>query len=187
MIASDVDNPLCGPKGATATFGPQKGARPEDIARLDAALAQTAGAVEDALGRRLRDVPGAGAAGGMGFAALALGAELRSGVEIVAELRGLDRALAGATLCVTGEGAIDRQTLHGKTVDGVARHARSAGIPVVAVGGSVDPEVERELAGRGIACLPIVTAPTPLADAMRDAVPLLEATGARLARLLGIA
>jgi glycerate 2-kinase len=183
-VASDVDNPLCGPSGASAVFGPQKGAKPEDVPRLDAALAQTADAVAKALGRDLRDVPGAGAAGGAGFALLALGAHLRPGIEIIAELRGLERALEGATLCITGEGAIDAQTLHGKTVDGVARYARARRVPVVALAGAVDPAVEPELAKRGVICIPIVTRPLPLEDAMRDAALLIEAAAARVARTL---
>lgn len=182
QVASDVDNPLCGAAGASAVFGPQKGAKAEDIPRLDAALAQTADAVARALGRDLREVPGAGAAGGAGFALLALGATIRPGIEIIAELRGLAPALEGATLCVTGEGAIDAQTLHGKTVDGVARYAARAGVPVVALGGAVDPAVEPELARRGVVCFPIVTRPVPLADAMREAILLIEAAAARLAR-----
>src|SRR5579872_2500882 len=129
LVASDVDNPLCGPNGASAIFGPQKGAKPRDVPKLDAALAQTADAMARALGRDLRDTPGAGAAGGAGFALLALGAHLRPGVEIVAELAGLPDALAGATLCATGEGSIDAQTLRGKTIAGVARYASQARVP----------------------------------------------------------
>lgn len=184
QVASDVDNPLCGPSGASAIFGPQKGAKPQDVARLDAALAQAADAVARALGRDLRDAPGAGAAGGAGFALLALGATIRPGIEIVAELRGLAAALEGATLCVTGEGAIDEQTLRGKTVDGIARYAARAAVPVVAFGGAIDRTVEPELARRGIVCSPILTRPIPLADAMRDGVALIEAAAARLARTL---
>lgn len=184
LVASDVDNPLCGPHGASAIFGPQKGAKPQDVPKLDAALTQTADAVERALGRDLRDTPGAGAAGGAGFGLLVLGAELRPGVEIVAELSGLPRALVGASLCITGEGAIDAQTLHGKTVFGVARYAARANVPVLAFGGSVDPAAEAEFARAGIVCVPVVTQPTSLEAAMRDAPALLEAAAARAARLL---
>jgi len=184
LVASDVDNPLCGPNGASAIFGPQKGAKPQDVPKLDAALAQTADAMARAIGRDMRDVPGAGAAGGAGFALLALGARLRPGVEIVAELCGLPQALSGATLCVTGEGSIDRQTLRGKTVFGVARYAARANVPVIALGGRVDTGVEAELAAHGIVCEPVLTAPMPVEEAMRDALPLIEAASARIARML---
>ena len=184
LVASDVDNPLCGPNGASAIFGPQKGASAADVPKLDAALAQTADAMAKALGRDLRNTPGAGAAGGVGFALLALGAQLRPGVDIVAELRHLPEALEGATLCITGEGSIDAQTLRGKTVFGVARYAARAGAPVIAFGGRVDASVEAELARHGIVCAPVVTGPLPLEDAMRDAVRLIEGAAARAARLL---
>jgi glycerate 2-kinase len=186
LVASDVDNPLCGPNGASAIFGPQKGAKPQDIPKLDAALAQTADAMARALGRDLRDVPGAGAAGGAGFALLALGAQLRRGVEIVAELCGLPQALRGASLCMTGEGSIDGQTLRGKTVFGVARYAAQANVPVIALGGRVDRSIEADLAALGIVCEPVVTEPMPIADAMRDAVALIEAAAARIARTLAL-
>ena len=186
LVASDVDNPLCGQNGASAMFGPQKGAKPGDVAKLDAALAGTADAMARALGRDLRNVPGAGAAGGVGFALLALGAELRPGVQIVAELCGLPEALRGATLCITGEGSIDAQTLRGKTVFGVARYATQAGVPVIALGGRIDTSVEAELAASGIVCEPILTTPMPLEQAMRDAVALIEAAAARVARTLAL-
>ncbi|MGA3038715.1 MAG: glycerate kinase [Vulcanimicrobiaceae bacterium] len=186
LVASDVDNPLCGPNGASAIFGPQKGAKPQDIPKLDAALAQTADAMARALGRDVRDVPGAGAAGGVGFALLALGAQLRPGVDIVAELCGLPQALSGASLCVTGEGSIDGQTLRGKTVFGVARYAAQANVPVIALGGRIDTSVEAALAAHGIVCEPVVTEPMPLEDAMRNAVALIEAAAARIARTLSL-
>jgi glycerate kinase len=186
LVASDVDNPLCGPSGASAVFGPQKGAKPQDIPKLDAALAKTADAMTKALGRDLRNVPGAGAAGGVGFALLALGAELRPGVDIIAQLCGLERAMEGATLCLTGEGAIDEQTLRGKTVSGVARYARHAGAVVVAFGGRVDADAERELAERGVVCVPVVVGPMTLEDAMRHALQLLEDAAVRTARLLAL-
>jgi glycerate kinase len=186
VVACDVDNPLCGESGASAVFGPQKGARPEDITRLDAALGQTADAMARVLGRDLRDVPGAGAAGGVGFALLALGAELRPGVEVVAELCGLERALEGASLCMTGEGSIDAQTLRGKTIAGVAAYAGRAGVPVIAFGGRVDSEAEAELAGRGIVCVCVVPGPMPVDAAMREATRLVEEAAARTARLLSL-
>src|SRR5690606_36056746 len=119
-------------------FGPQKGAEPGQVAELDAALARLAETSARQLGRDLRDEPGAGAAGGLGFAARAfLGAEFRRGVEGVAALGGLAQAVRGAALVLTGEGRMDAQTLHGKTPAGVARIAHAAGVPVVALAGSL--------------------------------------------------
>ena len=182
-VASDVDNPLTGPSGASAVFGPQKGAAGADVAALDAALGHFADVVARVRGRDVRDAPGAGAAGGMGFALIALlGARLRPGVEIVAELRGLAQALDGAALCLSGEGRIDEQTLHGKTVDGVARLARAHAVPVLAFGGSIDPLVEPALYERGIVCLPIASAPLSLEDSMAKATDLLRSAAARAAR-----
>ena len=183
-VACDVDNPLCGPRGASAIFGPQKGADPEAVAELDAALAHFADVVARTIGRDLRDVAGAGAAGGLGFGfGAVLGATLRPGVDVIADARGLAGALRGADVCFTGEGRIDVQTLGGKTVDGVARYASVEGVPVVAFGGSVDAEVESALARRGVACMPVVDGPMELADAIRRAPALLRAAAARAMRL----
>ncbi|KID11992.1 glycerate kinase, partial [Rhodobacteraceae bacterium PD-2] len=108
----DVNNPLCGPHGASAIFGPQKGANPEQVQQLDAALGHFADHCAQVLPRDVRDEPGSGAAGGLGFAAKAfLGAQFRAGVEVVAELVGLDEAVRGADLVITGEGRFDAQTL----------------------------------------------------------------------------
>lgn len=183
IVASDVDNPLCGKTGASAVFGPQKGASAGDVARLDEKLAATADAVAKALGKDLRNEPGAGAAGGAGFALLALGAQMRPGVDIVADLFGLPQALRGADVCMTGEGAIDGQTLHGKTVAGVARYASAEGVPVLAFGGSVDAAAEDALSSAGITCVPVVSSPLTLAEAMRDVENLVEAAAARATRL----
>ena len=186
-VASDVDNPLCGPDGAAAIFGPQKGAGADDVARLDRALEHFANVAAGVVERDVRDEPGAGAAGGLGFAFLAfLHARLRPGVEIIAELRGLDAALARASLCLSGEGRIDRQTLRGKTVAGVAGIARRNRVPVIAFGGSVEPEAEAELAARGIACIPIVERPMDLTAAVDEAATLVEHAAARVARLLAL-
>ncbi|WP_261793361.1 glycerate kinase, partial [Pseudomonas aeruginosa] len=137
-VAADVDNPLCGPRGASAVFGPQKGASAEQVAQLDAALAHFAKVVAATLGEDFSRVPGVGAAGGLGFAARAfLRARFRPGIELVAELAGLADALVGADLVLTGEGRLDAQSLHGKTPVGVARIARQAGVPVVALAGSL--------------------------------------------------
>ncbi len=132
LLASDVDNPLLGPVGAAAIYGPQKGASPADVAVLDAALARWSDVVDPVAAA----LPGAGAAGGVGYGALAvLGAERRPGIELVLDLIGFHVQLAGAVLVVTGEGSVDEQTLHGKAVAGVADAARAAGVGVVAVCG----------------------------------------------------
>ncbi len=136
VVASDVDNPLLGPRGAAAVYGPQKGASAAEVAELEVALARWAHAVAEATGRDVADSPGAGAAGGVGFAALAvLGATLQPGIDLVLDLVGFRSALPGTQLVITGEGSLDEQTLHGKAPVGVAAVARSAGVPVVAVAG----------------------------------------------------
>ncbi|MEU7818843.1 glycerate kinase [Pseudonocardia sp. NPDC049154] len=145
VLACDVDNPLLGPDGAAAVYGPQKGAGPQEVAALEAGLAHWARLVGSS-----PDVPGAGAAGGVGFAALAvLGARRRPGIEVVLELVGFAEHLAGAALVVTGEGAMDAQTLHGKAPAGVAAAARAAGVPVVAACGRCEVSAA-ELAAAGI-------------------------------------
>ncbi len=135
-LACDVDNPLLGPTGAAAVYGPQKGATASQVLLLDGALRTWADLVADATGSDLRDVPGAGAAGGTGFGAMAvLGAVARPGVEIVLELADFGVKVRGADLVVTGEGSLDAQSLHGKAPVGVAAAARDAGVPVIAVAG----------------------------------------------------
>lgn len=135
-IACDVSNPLVGSQGASAIFGPQKGATPEMVAQLDACLAHYARIVAQETGRDLAAVPGAGAGGGIAMAMLAfLGGRLRPGSEIVADAVGLDAAVRGADLVVTGEGRIDSQSVNGKTPVGVARVAKRHGKPVIAIGG----------------------------------------------------
>jgi glycerate 2-kinase len=150
-VACDVDNPLLGPHGAAAVYGPQKGADDDAVARLDGALASWArvlGAATGTAGRE--DEPGAGAAGGVGYGSLTLlGARLRPGFDLVAELLGFDDRLAGADLVVTGEGRLDAQTLHGKGPAGVAARATAAGVPVLALAGSVALDRD-ELAAAGI-------------------------------------
>jgi glycerate kinase len=184
-VAADVDNPLCGPHGASAVFGPQKGATAAQVAALDAALARLASVVTATLHVAHHDLPGSGAAGGLAYGLRAvLGARVRPGVEIVAELRGLSAALDGAALCYTGEGSIDVQTLRGKTVAGVGRLARAAGVALVAAfGGRVDAEAERALARDGIVALPICDRPLPQAEAFAEAAVLLERAAARATRL----
>lgn len=179
VLASDVDNPLTGPKGAPAVFGPQKGASPEDVAALDAALAHYA----SVLGPEEAELPGAGAAGGIGYGALvALGAGFRPGIEVMLDILGFDDALSRATLVVTGEGSLDEQTLHGKAPAGVAAAARAKGVDVVAVCGRL--ALGRDaLAGAGIsrAYALLELEPDPAA-CMAQAGPLLERVAESVAR-----
>jgi glycerate 2-kinase len=135
-VAADVDSPLLGPHGAAEVFGPQKGASPTQVSELASGLRRWAAVVAAATGEDLSGRPGTGAAGGVGFAAQAvLGATARPGTALVLELAGLDAALAGAALVVTGEGALDEQSLAGKAPVGVARAAARRGVPVIAVAG----------------------------------------------------
>jgi glycerate 2-kinase len=181
VVASDVDNPLLGPNGAAAVYGPQKGADPDDVALLDAALAHWADVLDAATGTALRDRPGAGAAGGVGYGALAaLGAELKPGIDMVLELVGFADALPGARLVVTGEGSLDEQTLSGKAPAGVAAAAVAAGIPVVTVSGRLALRPE-QLAAAGVKQAYALTDIEPdLARCLAEPGPLLE----RLARKL---
>ncbi|WP_245717329.1 glycerate kinase [Nocardia jejuensis] len=135
-VASDVDNPLLGPRGAAHVYAPQKGAGPDEVEALEQGLARFAEISRRDLGTDLSERPGAGAAGGVGFAALAyLGAQIRPGIEIILEQLDFDTLLGGARMVITGEGALDRQTLHGKAPIGVARAAARAEVPVVAASG----------------------------------------------------
>lgn len=173
-IASDVDNPLCGPEGASHTFGPQKGASPEQVRLLDDSLRRFADVCARDLGRDLRDAPGAGAAGGLGFAGHAfLNARFRPGVEVVAELGKLAQAMEGATLAFTGEGRMDAQTLRGKTPAGVARIAQRAGVPVVALAGSLGDGYQALHAGGITAAFSLAPGPVTLEKACENAAQYL--------------
>lgn len=187
-VAADVDNPLCGANGASAIFGPQKGANPEQVQALDQALARFADHCADVLGKDVRDEPGSGAAGGMGFAAKAfMGAQFRPGVEVVAELAGLDALVQGADLVITGEGRFDAQTLRGKTPLGVARVAKRHGVPVVVLAGTLGAGYE-QLYGQGIdAAFALASGPMSLEQACAEAGALLKARAADVARLWQVA
>jgi glycerate 2-kinase len=182
MVASDVDNPLLGPRGAAAVFGPQKGATARDIEVLEAGLTVWERAVQEATGRDVAGQPGAGAAGGAGFAALAvLGAQIRPGIELVLELVGFEKAVAGADLVVTGEGSLDEQSLAGKAPVGVAEAARAHGVPVVAVAGR-SSLTDQQLATAGIsACYRLSDLEPDPARSMAGAAPLLTEVGRRIA------
>jgi glycerate kinase len=140
--ACDVDNPLTGPSGASAVYGPQKGASPDDVALLDRALGHLAAVVQRDLGVDLREEPGAGAAGGLGFGLLAFcGARLRPGVEVVMDAVGLPQRIVEADLVITGEGSLDEQSLHGKVPAGVLAVCELAGVPAAIVCGRATIEV----------------------------------------------
>lgn len=188
VIASDVTNPLCGPRGAAATYGPQKGADPPTVAALDAALATYGKAIEKATGRLVADLPGAGAAGGTTAGLIGLAqATVRPGVEVVAELVGLAEALETADLVITGEGRADEQTLQGKTATGVATLARPRATPVALLCGALGDRAEALDAAMSLAVVqPIVDRPMSLDEAMADTERLLQAGAARLARTIGI-
>ncbi|WP_288462478.1 glycerate kinase [uncultured Pseudomonas sp.] len=184
VIAADVDNPLCGPQGASQIFGPQKGASPEQVRELDAALAHFATVTAATLGRDVSEQPGAGAAGGVGFAALAfLQATFRPGIEVVAELVGLEEALQDADLAVTGEGRLDGQTLRGKTPAGVLRLAQRHGVPVVAVAGSLGEGYDALYPQGLAAAFSLVPGPLSLEEALAQAEGLLERTARDIGRL----
>lgn len=137
-IMSDVNNPLCGARGATAIFGPQKGVAAGEVERIDALVARFATLAEAATGRNVATQPGAGAAGGLGFALQLVGGRFASGAEVIADLVGLDAALAGADWAITGEGRSDAQTLLGKAPLVVAKRAARAGVPVTLLSGALD-------------------------------------------------
>lgn len=149
IAATDVDNPLLGLHGASAVYGPQKGASPDDVQRLDAALARWAAALHRDLGADVANRPGAGAAGGLGAALYALGATRRSGIELVLDAVGLAGQIAAADLVITGEGSYDAQSLRGKAVSGVARIAAEQALPCLVLAGTVEVGV-REAAAHGV-------------------------------------
>ena len=185
-IACDVTNPLLGPAGAAAVYGPQKGASVAQVETLDARLALFADALEAATGRRERDTPGAGAAGGLGFGLLCLadrfaGVRLVPGIDLVMAEAGFDDALAAADLVLTGEGRIDAQTAFGKTALGVARRAQAAGVPCIAIGGGVTPEGVASLAAVGARAVPVHDVPVTLEEAIAAGTAPLAACAERLA------
>ncbi|MBF8174029.1 glycerate kinase [Streptomyces olivaceus] len=187
VLASDVDNPLTGPKGAPAVYGPQKGASPDDVRALDAALGHFAKVLEGTEGVGARAAgyaasPGAGAAGGIGFGAMLLGARFRPGIEVMLDVLGFAPALERADLVITGEGSLDEQTLHGKAPAGVAAAARAAGKEVVAVCGRL--ALPAEALGRaGIRrAYPLTDVEPDVAKCIADAGPILERVAEAVAR-----
>jgi glycerate kinase len=180
MVACDVSNPLTGPQGASAVYGPQKGADDAAVQELDAALARLARVIERDLGKRVAEVPGAGAAGGTGAGLIAfLDAKLVPGAPLVVEASGLDRQLEGADLVITGEGQADSQTAYGKAPGEVAKRAKAARIPVLLIAGSKGAGWEA-LSGLGVTG--VVTLDEEgdnLQQLMRDAGQMLTRAAAR--------
>jgi glycerate kinase len=186
-IACDVDNPLVGPRGASAVFGPQKGASPEMVRQLDAALAHYADIVRRDLGQDIAQMPGAGAGGGIaGAMVVFLNGQLRPGIEIVTEAVGLDAAVRDADLVVTGEGRIDGQTVNGKTPMGVARVARRHGKPVVAIGGSLANDADAVHAHGIEVVVAAVARPCSVAEALAAAEDNLRRAARNLAAALAL-
>ncbi|HWH24823.1 MAG TPA: glycerate kinase [Candidatus Limnocylindria bacterium] len=190
-VASDVSNPLLGERGAAATYGPQKGADERQVGQLEAALAHYADVVEAEVGRHLRAVPGAGAAGGTTFGLLAIAArfasfEIRAGVSVVMQLTGFEAALAEADLVLTGEGRVDAQTAYGKTAMGVARAARGAGVAAVCFGGGATPDGIATLAEAGVIVVPVTEQPMSTEQAIAAGPAPLVRAAERAARLVSL-
>jgi len=188
QTAVDVDNPLLGERGASAIFGPQKGASEADVARLDAALAHFADHAARALGEDFRELPGAGAAGGMGFAARAfLGAALRPGIELVMDQVDFDSLLAGADWVITGEGQLDGQSLSGKTPIGIARRAERFGVPTVVLAGRLGDQWQAAFDYGITAAFALADGPITLDEALARCGELLSDRARTLARLWRVA
>ena len=190
-VASDVSNPLLGDHGAAATYGPQKGAGPDDVERLDRALTRYADVLEATTGHAIREVPGAGAAGGATAGLLAVADRFRSlavrpGVGEVMALAGFEAALRESDLVLTGEGRVDAQTRFGKTAQGVAERARAAGLPCLCFGGGVTPEGAAVLATAGALAIPVIEAPATVDAAMAAGTAPVERAAERTARLVGL-
>jgi len=191
QVACDVSNPLCGPTGAAAVYGPQKGATPEQVQDLDRRLIRFADSLDAETGRPERTTPGAGAAGGVGYALLSIqdrfrGFGLRPGVDLVMDAAGFDAKLERADLVITGEGRIDSQTAFGKTALGVARRTQASGVPCIAVGGGVEPEGIAALEEIGAIAVPVIERAQTVEDAMAAGTVPLERCGERIARLVGV-
>ncbi len=187
LVACDVNNPLTGPQGASAIYGPQKGATPEMVGTLDAALRHFSEVVRRDIGAEIDSLQGAGAAGGLGGGMVAfLNAELRAGVDIVLDVIGLDEALDGADLVLTGEGALDYQTVYNKAPIGVAKRASRLGIPVVAIAGTLGDRY-RLVHEHGIdAAVGITSAPMSLEEASTRATELIADATAQTMRMMRV-
>ncbi|MCU4581760.1 glycerate kinase [Acinetobacter gyllenbergii] len=184
-LAADVTNPLCGTNGASHIFGPQKGASPQQVLELDQALSHFADVTTQLLGVDQRNEAGAGAAGGLGFAARTfLKAEFRSGVEVIAELNQLAAKIQGADWVITGEGKFDEQTLNGKTPFGVAKIAQAANIPVIVIAGTLGENYQALYPHGVTAAFSLTSGPTSLEEACQNAAELIHARTTDIARLI---
>ncbi len=187
LVACDVDNPLFGPRGASAVYGPQKGASPDMVQELDAALGVFAGVAQAATGRDIALLPGAGAAGGLGAGLLFFTpASLRPGVAIVLETTGFEALVQGADLVITGEGRTDFQTAMGKAPVGVAAAAKRHGVPVVCLAGGLGDGADEVLRHGIDALATTVPQPMSLEDCMGQGAALVEAAAARACRLVKV-
>jgi glycerate 2-kinase len=183
LIASDVENPLIGPHGASHVFGPQKGATPETVEILDACLANYADEVEKITGVHLHDLPGAGAAGGIGGAFQSFfPSKMRRGIDVVIEHTGLQKALEGADLVLTGEGQVDFQTASGKTPMGVAQASKSQNIPTIILAGSIGSGIEVLYQHGVVSVNSIINKPMTLNEAIENAADLLEESAEQVVR-----
>jgi len=167
-VLTDVDNPLCGPTGATAVFGPQKGVLPEQVAVFDQGIAQLARLCDAWAGSAVSQQAGAGAAGGLGYALMLLGAKRRPGAEVVCETMQLDAHLRDADWLITGEGKSDAQTLHGKLPLVAAHHAQAARVPAILLSGDIAPESRVMLEQKFVGCFSVVDAEVTLDEALGD-------------------
>ena len=184
-VACDVDHPLTGKRGASAVFGPQKGATPEMVTILDANLARFAQVVKETLGIDVDPIPGAGAAGGLGAGLIALlGASLKRGVDVVADAVQLDKHMAQASLVITGEGKIDGQTIHGKTPVGVAKRAKKYGVPVIGIAGMLGEDCDAVYRHGIDALFSIVPGTVSLETALLNGEKYTEQLAENLARLI---
>ena len=185
IAATDVTNPLCGPDGASAVFGPQKGANPDVVRELDAALFNYARVVARDVGRDVSEQPGAGAAGGLGAGLMAFaGATLQSGIDMVCEVINFDALLEGADLVITGEGRADHSTIFNKAPVGVARHAKAHGVPTVLLAGSLGPGYE-ELYDHDVAAVVcIADRPMTFEQSLSRSGELLESAAEHTMRLI---
>lgn len=188
-VACDVDNPLCGEKGAAHVYGPQKGASPDMVKELDEALLKFAEVVKKDLDKDILDIKGAGAAGGLGGGMIAfLNATLKPGIEMVMEKTNLEEVIAGADFVITGEGQIDQQTIHGKTPIGVARVAKKLGIPVIAIMGTRGSKAE-VVHSHGIDCIfSLINRPIALEEAMKkdNSLDMMEKVAEEIGNLIKV-
>ena len=184
IAATDVTNPLCGPDGASAIFGPQKGANPDMVRELDAALANYARVVARDVGSDVLDQPGAGAAGGLGAGLMAFaGATLQSGIDMVCEVLNFDEMLKDADLVITGEGRADRSTIFNKAPAGVARHAQAHGVPTLLLAGSLGPGYEELYDHSLAAVICIADRPMSFEQSLSRSAELLESAAQNATRL----